>query len=180
MGLSSRRTALHPKYAVRQKFMSKNPRHQKRAAGGRDRANGVRAPRGVISSAASNPAQSARFRLGGPARISSKITRPTEKSRVFGEGGPGKQPESAVGPSRPADLLSGIEALIEPDYGKLNAHTGRNDRLLHAVLCAYAKHALDVADIGWEQLEEILRCAICEEIGDYGYVAWVNTVDPIG
>lgn len=70
------------------------------------------------------------------------------------------------------DLLSGVESLTKPDYHKLNQHAGRNDRLLHAVLCAYAKHHLECDDIGWDQLGEILHNAICNEIGDKEYLAW--------
>lgn len=70
------------------------------------------------------------------------------------------------------ELLSGIEALTRPDFHKLNVHAGRNDRLLHAVLCAYAKHNLDCDDIGWNQLGDILHAAICNEIGDDEYIAW--------
>lgn len=71
-----------------------------------------------------------------------------------------------------SDLLSGVESLTKPDYHKLNVHAGRNDRLLHAVLCAYAKHHLDCEDIGWNQLSDILHSAICNEIGDDEYIAW--------
>jgi len=70
------------------------------------------------------------------------------------------------------DLLSGVKALTHPNYHKLNLAEGRNDRLLHAVLCAYAKHHLDCPDIGWEQLGDILHNAICNEIGDDKYIAW--------
>lgn len=71
-----------------------------------------------------------------------------------------------------SDLLAGVEALTKPDYRKLNVHAGRNDRLLHAVLCAYAKHQLDCEDIGWSKLGEILHSAICNEIGDDAYIEW--------
>lgn len=69
-------------------------------------------------------------------------------------------------------LLSGVEALTKPDYHEMNKHAGRNDRLLHAVLCAYAKHHLDCPDIGWNKLSDILHNAICNEIGDEAYLAW--------
>ncbi len=70
------------------------------------------------------------------------------------------------------ELLSGVKSLANPNYHKLNKHAGRNDRLLHAVLCAYAKHHLDCEDIGWNQLSDILHSAICNEIGDDEYIAW--------
>lgn len=74
------------------------------------------------------------------------------------------------------ELLSGIKALTEPDYHKLNRATGRNDRLLHAVLCAYAKHHMGCEDIGWNQLGDILHSAICEAIGDDAYCAWGDRI----
>lgn len=70
------------------------------------------------------------------------------------------------------ELLSGVNALTKPDYHKLNVHAGRNDRLLHAVLCAYAKHHLDFDDIGWNQLGDILHNAICNEVGTDEYLKW--------
>jgi hypothetical protein len=76
----------------------------------------------------------------------------------------------------PAELLSGVVALKEPDNHKLNVHTGRNDRLLHAVLCAYAKHELNAEDIGWEELGDILHSAICNEIGDDTFGVWVARI----
>lgn len=76
----------------------------------------------------------------------------------------------------PAELLSGVVALTKPDYNKLNVHAGRNDRLLHAVLCAYAKHALNAEDIGWEELGDILQSAICNEIGEDTFGAWIARV----
>jgi len=74
------------------------------------------------------------------------------------------------------DLLAGADALTNPDLLKLNEHRGRNDRLLHAVLCAFAKHSLDCEDIGWEQLGDILWAAICNEIGDDAFCGWVDEI----
>ena len=84
-------------------------------------------------------------------------------------------------PETPAELsssvlLAGVESLTKPDFHKLNVHAGRNDRLLHAVLCAYAKHHLDCEDIGWNQLGDILHDAICNEIGDDKYSAWADLI----
>lgn len=67
------------------------------------------------------------------------------------------------------NLLTGMSVLVNPDYHELNA---KKQRLLHAVLCAYAKHHLGRDEIGWEQLSDILLNAICEEIGDKEYVKW--------
>lgn len=73
-------------------------------------------------------------------------------------------------------LLTGIEALTKPDYHELNNHAGRNDRLLHAVLCAYAKHHLECEDIGWGELGEMLMDVICNEIGDDNFAKWGETI----
>ena len=72
-----------------------------------------------------------------------------------------------------SNLLSGIDALANPDYHELNR---RGERLLHAVLCAYAKHHLDSPNIGWEQLSDILLDAICETIGDDEFCAWSKRI----
>lgn len=74
-------------------------------------------------------------------------------------------------------LLSGVKALTSRDYHQMNVHAERNDRLLHAVLCAYAKHHLDCEDIGWNELGDILHSAICNEIGDDAYCRWLETMD---
>jgi len=74
------------------------------------------------------------------------------------------------------ELLAGVKALTKPDYHELNLHPSRNDRLLHAVLCAYAKHHLDCEDIGWEQLGDILHHAISNEIGDDEYCQWLDRI----
>lgn len=79
-------------------------------------------------------------------------------------------------PVQCSDLLSGVESLTKPDYHKLNVHAGRNDRLLHAVLCAYAKHHLDCEDIGWDQLGDMLQSVICNEIGDDAFCRWLETM----
>jgi len=73
-------------------------------------------------------------------------------------------------------LLTGVEPLVNPDYHKLNIYEARNDRLLHAVLCAYAKHHLDCDDIGWNQLSDILQSVICNEIGDDAFCRWVDVI----
>lgn len=84
---------------------------------------------------------------------------------------------TALPPVRSEPLLAGIDALVRPDYHDLN---DRDERLLHAVLCAYAKHHLEHPDIGWEQLTDILRDAICEEIGDEAFCKWLETMSANG
>ena len=73
--------------------------------------------------------------------------------------------------------LSEPRHLFEPNYHKLNEHAGRNDRLLHALMCAYAKHALGNEDIGWEKLSCILHAAICQELGDAEFCDWVAQLE---
>lgn len=73
-------------------------------------------------------------------------------------------------------LLAGVGPLTNPNYHELNKHAGRNDRLLHAVLCAYAKHHLDCDDIGWNQLGDMLQSVICNEIGDDAFCRWLDTM----
>ena len=73
-------------------------------------------------------------------------------------------------------LLNGVESLTKPDFHALNKHDGRNDRLMHAVLCAYSKHHLDCPEIGWNKLGDILHDVICNEIGDDEYIAWAERV----
>ncbi len=68
-------------------------------------------------------------------------------------------------------LLDSMNQLCAPDYTKLNK---QDDRLLHAVLYAYAKHHADCVGIGWDELSDILRNAICEEIGDYNFYTWAE------
>jgi hypothetical protein len=80
----------------------------------------------------------------------------------------------AVGSS---DLLAGIDALVKPDYHALNVNRGRNDRLLHAVLCCYAKHTLDSDQIGWEQLNDILHSALLEAIGQEELLRWESRLN---
>ena len=74
------------------------------------------------------------------------------------------------------NLLAGVEPLTNPNYHELNKHAGRNDRLLHAVLCAYAKHHLGCDDIGWDQLGDMLQSVICNEIGDDAFCRWLETM----
>ncbi len=80
--------------------------------------------------------------------------------------------------SQYAHLLTGMEALAKPNFHELNQHSGRNDRLLHAVLCAYAKHCICTDDIGWNELGETLHSVICNEIGHENYCRWVALMVP--
>ena len=46
--------------------------------------------------------------------------------------------------------------------------------LLTAVKAAYRKHVLNDDSIGWKALEDILLDALCNEMGDDGYQAWLK------
>ena len=76
----------------------------------------------------------------------------------------------------PSVLLCGdIDELKDPNYHTLNKHGDRNDRLLHALLCAYVKHHFyEDNDIGWDELDEILFNAITNEIGDDAFCKWLD------
>jgi hypothetical protein len=43
-----------------------------------------------------------------------------------------------------------------------------------AVKKAYCKHWLDDPDIAWSELGEILHDALCNSMGDKGFVEWLN------
>jgi len=43
-----------------------------------------------------------------------------------------------------------------------------------AVKRAYRKHWLNDPDIGWHELGEILHDALCNSLGDKGFVEWLN------
>lgn len=88
----------------------------------------------------------------------------------------GKDASSATTVPVQMEILGGIHALTNPNYHQLNVHCARNDRLLHATLCAYAKWHLDAPDIGSDQLSTILFDAICESIGDNAFCEWVETI----
>jgi hypothetical protein len=49
--------------------------------------------------------------------------------------------------------------------------------LLNAVQLAYRKHHLGDESIGWEELGEVLHDALCEAMGDDGYIDWLEQVE---
>ena len=71
------------------------------------------------------------------------------------------------------ELLSGIDVLVNPDIPRLNK---QKHRLLHACLCAYAKHHCGNEGIGWDELSDFLLDAICEEIGDDNFHKWIKVI----
>jgi hypothetical protein len=76
-----------------------------------------------------------------------------------------------------AEKARSIEWLRSPDYFELNKHHGRNDRLLHALFCAYVKHHFYEDDhIGWDELDNILFNALTNEIGDEEFCKWIDEV----
>lgn len=46
--------------------------------------------------------------------------------------------------------------------------------LIEAVKKAYKKHAWHDDAIGWDELSDILRDALCNALGDIGYLDWVE------
>ena len=47
-----------------------------------------------------------------------------------------------------------------------------NNTIVTALKFAYRKHALMDDSIGWQELGEWLRDALCEAIGDDGFYEW--------
>jgi hypothetical protein len=54
--------------------------------------------------------------------------------------------------------------------------TKREQELLEAVKLAYRKHHIGDDRIGWDELSEVLLCAICNTIGDEEYNKWIREV----
>jgi hypothetical protein len=50
---------------------------------------------------------------------------------------------------------------------------------LSAVKLAYRKHVLNDDSIGWDELGNCLLDAICNELGDSGYQAWLSSITAI-
>lgn len=48
--------------------------------------------------------------------------------------------------------------------------------LLEAVKLAYRKHHLGDDTIGWDELSETLHNAICNAMGDRGYLEWMESL----
>ena len=49
--------------------------------------------------------------------------------------------------------------------------------LLEAVKMAYRKHHLSDARIGWDELDDALCNALCNEIGSNEFCDWVESVE---
>jgi hypothetical protein len=94
-----------------------------------------------------------------------------EKCGKYGDHNPECPIRQRGSESKFSGLLESITALTEPNFHKLNED---GNRLLHACLCAYAKHSGDCQNIGWNELDQILVDAICEEIGDDNFHKWID------
>ena len=46
--------------------------------------------------------------------------------------------------------------------------------LLYACKMAYRKHYLGDESIGWEELSSILLEALCNHLGEIGYLNWIS------
>jgi len=86
--------------------------------------------------------------------------------------------ENELGDCSVVSKARSIEWLKSPDYFDLNKHRGRNDRLLHALFCAYVKHHFyeDTDNFGWNELDKILFDALTNEIGDDAFCKWIEEV----
>jgi hypothetical protein len=60
---------------------------------------------------------------------------------------------------------------LEKAHSKLEEHI---KVLEDAVKRAYRKHWLNDPDIGWHELGEVLHDALCNSLGDKGFVEWLN------
>ena len=49
--------------------------------------------------------------------------------------------------------------------------------LLYACKAAYRKHHLGDESIGWEELSDILKEALCNAMGDDDFYLWVQLVE---
>lgn len=68
----------------------------------------------------------------------------------------------------PTEWLEGHKKLLHPPFARMS----QEERLLRAVMMAYAKHHLGSDHIGWNELSDVLHCEICNTIGDDAFVAW--------
>ena len=48
--------------------------------------------------------------------------------------------------------------------------------LLYAVKMAYRKHVMDDDSVGWGELDDILKEALCNKLGDDGYMDWLDQI----
>ena len=53
------------------------------------------------------------------------------------------------------------------------------EKLLDAVKLAYRKHHMGDNSIGWDELSTTLHDALCYSLGDGGFCAWVETIEPM-
>jgi hypothetical protein len=47
-----------------------------------------------------------------------------------------------------------------------------NELLLKALQQCYLKHHCNYDDVGWDELSDIMQCALCETMGDTEFVEW--------
>lgn len=80
--------------------------------------------------------------------------------------------------SYPKSITGGMKCLAEPDFVKLNECAGRNDRLLHALMAAYATMQLDSDAISPLVLNDIMLTAIANEIGWDTFQDWAENISP--
>ena len=63
---------------------------------------------------------------------------------------------------------------LEKRVGELE---GEKARLLHALKWAYRKHHCGDDSIGWDELSEIMSCALPEVMGSNEFCVWLGTIN---
>lgn len=63
-------------------------------------------------------------------------------------------------------------ATLRPLLG--GAATDNSGELLEAVKLAYRKHHLNDPNVGWEELTDKLRDALCNALDDEGFSKWID------
>jgi len=65
----------------------------------------------------------------------------------------------------------------EGDYVLYTDYITRENIILEAVKESYRKHHLSAADIGWDELSDILLNALCVALGEKGFQDWLKLVN---
>lgn len=83
-----------------------------------------------------------------------------------------------------AEVIGQMKDYIGAQRSKIDklemiAETVSSDRdaLAEAVKLAYRKHHMGDEDVGWNELSDRLRDALCNSMGDVGYQRWVAELE---
>lgn len=52
--------------------------------------------------------------------------------------------------------------------------------ILFALKMAYRKHVLDDDSIGWDELSDIIKEGLCNQMGDEKFILWVEDINTKG